>query len=68
MDSSATDDRLVQLETRIAYQDHLLANLDEVVREFSHRVQQLERELQSLRESVNSSGETGPANDPPPHY
>ncbi len=64
----STDERIIALETRIAYQDHLLASLDEVVREFAARVEALERKLHMVQESTASYLETGPANEPPPHY
>lgn len=67
MDKSA-DERILELEIRIAYQDRLLATLDEIVREFAGRVESMERELTTLRQSMDSGGDTGPANEPPPHY
>ena len=59
--------RIVDLESRAAFQDKLIADLDEVAREFATRVEQLERELKDLRESSNAAP-IGPPNDPPPHY
>lgn len=67
MEKSA-DERMLELEIRIAYQDRLLASLDEVVREFAGRVENLEQEVRTLRRSVGGGQETGPANDVPPHY
>ena len=61
------DERLVELEVRIAYQDKLIAELDEVVRSFARRVEVLERQLGELRDSMNSAP-VGPADEPPPHY
>jgi uncharacterized coiled-coil protein SlyX len=59
--------RIVDLESRAAFQDKLIADLDEVVREFAIRVEKLERELKDLRESSNAAP-IGPPDDPPPHY
>lgn len=61
-------DRL-ELEERIAYQERLIADLDEVVRVFTFRVEALEREVKRLRTSV-LDGEplAAPPNEPPPHY
>ena len=67
MDKSA-DERILELEIRIAYQDRLLSTLDEVVREFAGRVESVERELATLRQSMGGGADTGPANEPPPHY
>ncbi len=68
MESSTLDERIIRLETRIAYQDHLLSTLDEVMQQFTSRVERLERKLDTLQQSVAPARETGPANDPPPHY
>ncbi|MDX2024025.1 MAG: SlyX family protein [Deltaproteobacteria bacterium] len=60
---------IIELEERIAYQDRLIADLDEVVRAFAARVEVLERELIRLRTSViDAALPSGPANEPPPHY
>jgi len=59
--------RIVDLESRAAFQDKLIADLDEVVREFAIRVERLERELKDLRQSANAAP-IGPPDEPPPHY
>ena len=68
MSNDAVMEQLVQMQTRIAYQEHMLASLDEVVREFAGRVETLERELGLLRSSMRASNDTGPSDEPPPHY
>lgn len=63
------EERLTELEVRVAYQDRLIADLDEVVRSFTARVEELERELRGLRETVtHGPDEIGAANERPPHY
>ena len=60
---------LLDLEERIAYQDRLIQDLDEVVRSFTSKVELLEREVLRLRSAVLDTGlPSGPAADPPPHY
>ena len=59
--------RIVDLEVRTAYQDKLIQDLDDVVREFSARVEDLELQLKVVRESANAAP-IGPADEPPPHY
>ena len=59
---------MIALETRIAYQDHLLASLDEVLREFTMRVERLEHTVEQLRAAAGDIPDVGPANQPPPHY
>lgn len=65
-DTSLTQ-RIGDLEMRVAYQDKLLGDLDEVVRLFSNRVERLERHITELQDSVGAQ-EIGPADDKPPHY
>jgi SlyX protein len=63
------EERIVELEIRVAYQDKVIADLDEVVRAFTERVEKLERELEELKETALAGGpEVGPSDDPPPHY
>ena len=63
----SVEKRIVDLEFRTAYQDKLIADLDEVIREFSARVERLESMLNDLKDSENAHP-SGPADDPPPHY
>jgi uncharacterized coiled-coil protein SlyX len=60
------DDRIVELEIRIAHQDRLIHALDEVVRAFATRVEELERLVNALRGAALPA--VGPADEPPPHY
>jgi SlyX protein len=62
------DDRLTDLEVRLAHQDHTIHILDEVLRTFTVRVERLERQLAELRKGAGDLGPVGPADDPPPHY
>jgi SlyX protein len=68
MDSS-TDERIQDLEVKLAFQDRLIRELDALVRSFGDKLDATQRELKQLKESVRSP-ETpiGPANEPPPHY
>lgn len=63
------EDRIVELEVRVAYQDKIIADLDEVLRAFTSQVQALQRELVELKERLEEhQPEVGPADDAPPHY
>ncbi|MEM7351645.1 MAG: SlyX family protein [Acidobacteriota bacterium] len=63
------EDRIIELETRVAYQEKLLSDLDEVVQAFAKRVEVLEKRLQTLRDAqLEHPGEMEPHNTPPPHY
>lgn len=60
------EDRLIQLEERVAHQEKLLSELDEVVIAFARRVEGLERLVES---SIVDQGESNERHDtPPPHY
>lgn len=59
--------RIVDLEVRAAYQDRLIEELDEVIRELSVRVETLTSLVKELKQSGNAAP-IGPADDPPPHY
>lgn len=61
-------DRIIELEMRIAHQDRTIADLDDVVREFADRVAALEKQVRELRESSGAGGDIGPDEGPPPHY
>ncbi len=63
-----TDERLTELEVRIAYQDDVIAALNDVVRDFADRVTRLERDLAELRKSQGGPAPIGPPDEPPPHY
>ena len=63
----SSEKRIVDLEVRAAHQDRLIDELDQVLREFTARVEKLEALLEDLRESADAEP-IGPADDPPPHY
>jgi len=69
MDPAPTDERFEDLEVKLAFQDRLIRELDALVRQFGDRLDETQRELKQLKESLRSP-ETpmGPANEPPPHY
>jgi SlyX protein len=61
------EQRVTDLEERLAWQDRTIGTLDDVVRAFSERVEQLQRELIQLRDTLRGP-ETGPHDEKPPHY
>jgi SlyX protein len=63
------DDRVMDLEIKLAYQDKLIRELDALVRSFGAKLDETTRELEKLKQSLRSpEGPTGPANERPPHY
>ncbi len=66
---TALGEQVLELEIRVAYQDRKVAALDEVVRTFTARVEELERQITGMRAAAKSPAEPiGPAQEPPPHY
>ncbi len=64
--------RLVELETRVAFQEHTLTELNEVVTGQARELIALRRELalatadlKNMRESLDADSASEP---PPPHY
>lgn len=61
--------RLDALETRIAHQDRMLADLNEVITAQWRRIDGLERQVAQMREEFQNLGDTrGAPEPPPPHY
>lgn len=61
--------RIVELEIKLAYQDHVIRELDALVRSFGDRLDHAERELKTLKDTlVSPEVPPGPQHEPPPHY
>jgi SlyX protein len=64
--------RIIELETKLSYQDHLIQELNEVVTHQQNQVDRLEVELRRVREHLKSSSSSQIARPeeevPPPHY
>ena len=67
-----SEQRFIDLETRLAHQDQLLHELNEVVTGQQARIMDLEELCRALLERVRSLGDgvtTGnPTDERPPHY
>jgi uncharacterized coiled-coil protein SlyX len=67
----ATDDedRIIELEIKLVYQEQLIRELDALVRAFGDKLDANTRELEKLKQAIKSpENPMGPANEPPPHY
>ena len=66
------EERLVNIETKIAFQEDLIEELNKVVYQQQQRLNQLEAVCASLARHVQSLVEAGSdskaANERPPHY
>jgi len=64
--------RIIELETRIAYQDHLMGELNEVVTRQQQQLDHLEKAMAQLRQQLkqnNGSELARPEEEAlPPHY
>ena len=67
-----SEERFVDLESRLAHQDQLLHELNDVVTKQQAKLMQLDELCQALIERVRSIGEGGsgetPQDERPPHY
>ncbi|MDQ6991909.1 MAG: SlyX family protein [Mariprofundus sp.] len=66
------ENRIIELETKLSYQDYTLSELNEVVTHQQAQIDQLETSVQQLRQYLKqqeSSGLARPDEEtPPPHY
>ena len=68
---NAQDERLTDVEIRIAFLERTLTDLDDVVRSLADQMDLIRRELQELRAELSTDRITvsaSAADDVPPHY
>jgi SlyX protein len=67
-----SEERFIDLETRLTHQDRLLSELNDIVTAQQAKILQLDELCRSLISRVRSMGDAMPARDPgdqePPHY
>ena len=67
-----SEDRLIEIESKLAHQEQLMLELNDVVTEQQAKIMQLELLCSSLVERVQAIDESapgdGPQDDRPPHY
>ena len=67
-----TEDRFIDLETRLSYQDEAIRSLSDTVARQQKRIDQLENLARQLLDRVKSMNEPvykgTPADEVPPHY
>lgn len=66
-----TEQRFVDLETKLAHQEHLLLELNDVITKQQENIMRLERLCDSIIERVRSLGEAAAdadVDEKPPHY
>ena len=65
------EDRIVDLETKSAYQEHLIQELNEVIISQQKQIDHMEKSVQQLRDYIRGLGEQQnmpEQESPPPHY
>jgi len=64
--------RVIELETKVSYQEHLLQELNDVITAQQTQVDGLEKELKRMRDYMRGQQGSGLARPdeeaPPPHY
>ncbi|MEM7281221.1 MAG: SlyX family protein [Pseudomonadota bacterium] len=66
------EQRLIEIETKLAYTEDLVQQLNDIVTDQQTRMMKLERLCESLKERLQALGEDAPVDQskhqPPPHY
>jgi len=67
-----SEERLVEIESRLAHQDDLLLQLNDVITKQQEKIKQLDELCAALVRRVRAIGESlpgdGPGDERPPHY
>lgn len=64
------EERFIDIEIKLAHQEDLVEELNQVVYQQSRRIDQLEAMVAKLAEHVRNNAHSGPGtlNEKPPHY
>lgn len=67
---STTEERFVTLETKVAYQEKLLADLSDILAEQSRDIADLRRQLERMERAYRDAKDEKQTlpHEPPPHY
>ena len=72
MELNVSNERFEDLEMRLAYQDQMLNELNDVVTDQQARIMQLEKHIKALSERMQAMADSAPAagqgDEKPPHY
>jgi SlyX protein len=69
-DVNTLSERIDALEIRLTFQDETIETLNQTITVQWQQIDALTRQLAELKELVReaASNESGPVNEPPPHY
>jgi len=66
------ENRIIELETKISYQEHLIQELNDVVTRQQNQIDALEKRMNRMQEHLKSADSSNIARQdeesPPPHY
>ena len=69
---SVNDDKLIDIETKLAHQEHTIAELNDALTSQQAQIAGLEALVSALKERVRALSDAAPAagadDEPPPHY
>ncbi|KQQ31039.1 SlyX protein [Duganella sp. Leaf126] len=68
---STTEDRFIDLEIKIAHQEHLVESLGQRIYEQQQQIDKLEQLCAALVQHIRTQPQTGGSqlpHEPPPHY
>ena len=67
-----SEKRITELETKVAYQEHTIQELNEVIYKQQQQMDAIEIKCQHLMDRIQSLSESSPSEQPsnerPPHY
>lgn len=66
--SDPVNERFVNIETKIAYQEKLITELNEVLLQRGKEIDKLARRLEGLEKLAREGAPETPGHEPPPHY
>lgn len=62
------EERIIELETKIAFLENYIYELNEVVIAQEKRIKDIESETDNIKKQIASAGEPLPEGERPPHY
>jgi len=62
------EERLIELESKIAYLENYINELNEVVINQEKSIKKLATEIEDTKKQISSGKENLPENEKPPHY
>lgn len=68
---NSSEERLIELETKMTHQDYLIEQLSKSLYQQQTQLDQLEATLKALAKRLHhggNDGDFGPASEKPPHY